>query len=88
MIAPHLESLMIQAQAMDRQNVARAEMLDRTFDLHNDLTDWATDTEHGGAALEVMAILEKYASPRLKIQSAQELQTVASPEALSPKTAG
>jgi hypothetical protein len=38
-------------------------MLDRVLDLHNDLTDWATNTEHSDAAREIMEILERYARP-------------------------
>lgn len=63
-IAPQIRALLDQAEATDLHAASCTEMLDATFDLHNDLTDWACNTEHATAAAEVMEILEKYA--RLK----------------------
>lgn len=55
-----LHVLLQQAIDAEAHQLSQAAMLDLTFDLHNDLTQWAVNTEHNDAALEVMAILEQY----------------------------
>lgn len=59
-IAPRLRQLALEVSRMERHATQQSQLLDSLFDLHNDLTDWAVNTEHEEAALEVMAILEKY----------------------------
>lgn len=81
MLAPQLEEIITIARDQDEALVSQRLMLDRTFDLHNDLTDWAADTQHAEAAAQIMAILEKYAGPTY----AKDL-TIPLPEELSPST--
>lgn len=61
MLAPQIRQLAYDVARIETQSVKQQQMLNAVFDLHNDLTDWATNTEHEEAALEVMAILEIYA---------------------------
>ena len=61
MLAPQLEQLLSAARAQDAAVTAQRAMLDKKLDLFNDLTDWAANTKHGEAAVEVTQILEKYA---------------------------
>lgn len=70
-IAPRLRALIVEISAIEDKCENQSEMLDHVLDLHNDLTDWATNTEHSDAAMEVMAILERYARPK-----ASRLKTV------------
>lgn len=76
-LAPAVESLLAAVKNADSMMSSQRTLLDRTFDLHNDLTDWATNTEHTEAALEVMAILEKYVAVTMKDPALNE---VLSPE--------
>jgi hypothetical protein len=62
-IAPRLRALAIEISSLEEKANNQSEMLDRVLDLHNDLTDWATNTEHSDAAREIMEILERYARP-------------------------
>lgn len=59
-IAPRAKDVMDQVGALEIHAANQALLIDKLADLHNDLTDWATNTEHEQAALEVMAILELY----------------------------
>lgn len=60
MLAPQLRQIALDIARMESQSANQAQMLNSVMDLHNDLTDWATNTEHTEAGLEVMAILETY----------------------------
>lgn len=62
-IAPQLKALITEVSALEARAENQANMLDSTFDLHNAITDWATNTEHSDAAMEVMAILEQFVRP-------------------------
>lgn len=62
-IAPRLRALVVEISALEVKCNNQSTLIDCTLDLHNELTDWATNTEHGDAAMEVMAILEKFAQP-------------------------
>lgn len=70
MLAPQLRQIALDVARIETQTVKQAQMLNSVMDMHNDLTDWATNTEHTEAGLEVMAILETYvqkaAKPRPK----------------------
>ena len=49
-----------QLSALEAHVKSMSTMLDRVLDLHNDLTDWATNTDDEKSAMEVMGILEMY----------------------------
>lgn len=55
-----LRSLSIEVSDVELKLAARNVMLDAMMDLHNDLNDWAVNTDHGQAAEEVMVILDQY----------------------------
>lgn len=59
-IAPQLEEFARRVRIIEKAAGSNAVMLDTVMDLYNDLTEWATSTEHDEAAMEVMAILEQY----------------------------
>lgn len=59
-LATDLEQLVCGVTALELRADKQRIILDGLADLHNDLTDWATNTEHETAALEVMAILEQH----------------------------
>lgn len=82
MIAPQMKALVDLCHDADLRLAAQGAMLDRTFDLHNDLTDWATNTEHDEAAMEVMAILDQYTTVPVEPNI-----TLTDSQVLSPETA-
>lgn len=49
-----------QLSELEKQFEAQRTMLNSVLDLHNDLTDWATDAADERSATEVMGILEMY----------------------------
>lgn len=59
-IAPQAKAFAEQVALLETKLDVREQMLTRLMDLHNDLLDWTTNTEHAEAALEVGAILETY----------------------------
>lgn len=67
-LAPRLRALVVEVSSLEEKCENQSKLLDSVLDLHNDLTDWATNTEHSEAAMEVMAILEQYARPRASRQ--------------------
>lgn len=87
LLAQELRSLVVSVAHTEAQNAHRITMLDGVFDLFNDLTDWATNTEHGDAALEVMSILEQYARKGTPQRKSEITDEVDISEALRPETA-
>lgn len=65
-LAPRFEELLGELMLIEGSMDTQRAMLDHTFDLHNDLTDWAVNTGHSEAADEVLAILERYARPKYR----------------------
>lgn len=59
-IAPQVQAFAEQVATLETRLAVREQMLTRLMDLHNDLLDWAVNTEHAEAAMEVGAILETY----------------------------
>jgi DNA-binding FadR family transcriptional regulator len=59
-LSSQLRSLAIQVAEHERQASASSNMLDTTFDLHNELTNWICNTDHDEAAEEVSKILEAH----------------------------
>lgn len=59
-IAPRAKDVLDEISALEIHAASQTLLLDKLADLHNDLTDWATNTPHEEAALEVMGILEMY----------------------------
>lgn len=59
MLAPQLQELISAAKSADDKLSAQRAMLDARLDLHNELTDWVANTDHGDAAAEVLEILER-----------------------------
>jgi hypothetical protein len=59
-LASELRDVAAQIGVLEQRANVQAVVIDHLADLHNDLTDWATNTEHEQAALEVMSILEQY----------------------------
>ncbi len=81
-LGTQLRSLAVEAEAIEARSNRRGMLLDQSMDLHNDLTDWACNTEYVDAAAEITAILEKYTvSARQEMTSA-----VVIPMALSRRT--
>lgn len=66
-VADQLRTLALSVSDVELKLAGRSEILDCMMDLHNDLNDWAVNTEHDAAADEVMAILDQYL---LKVQQA------------------
>jgi hypothetical protein len=66
-LASQLRSLALAVSDVELKLAGRSEILDCMMDLHNDLTQWSVDTEHGKAAEEVMAIVDEYL---LRVQKA------------------
>lgn len=62
-LSSRLRSFVTEISSLEEKADNQAKMLDHVLDLHNDLTDWCTSTEHSEAAQEVMTILEQYAHP-------------------------
>lgn len=59
-LGTQLRSLAVEAEALEAKSNRRGMLLDRSMDLHNELTDWACNTDHADAAEEVTRILDKY----------------------------
>lgn len=59
-LASQLRTLALGVAATEARSENQQALLDKTMDLHNDLTDWACNTEHTEAAAEIMELLERY----------------------------
>lgn len=59
-LAIQFEQFTSAVSALEKRVDSQGQIIDSLADLHNDITDWAVNTEHESAALEVMAILEQY----------------------------
>jgi len=66
-LSDQLRSLCLAVSDVELRLAGRSEILDCMMDLHNDLNEWAVNTEHDRAAEEVMAILDQYLA---KVQQA------------------
>jgi hypothetical protein len=73
-LAPQAKAFLEDLQRLENHSHSQTILLDGYADLHNELTDWATNTEYSEAADEVMAILEGYLQrSRPETQSPQKM---------------
>lgn len=59
-LSDQLRALALGVADVELKLEARSAILDVMMDLHNDLNEWAVNTEHDAAAQEVMTILDQF----------------------------